>query len=149
MKVLIAVLALLATFAAAQEKKKAPTGYTDTPSISGSKWRVHDDTRPRPPVITPGTFSSDERPGRPPSDAVVLFDGTDLSKWQGTKGEPARWKVENGYVEAVANTGDIQSKQEFGDCQLHVEWRVPAPPKGDSQERGNSGVFLIDRKSVV
>src|SRR5664279_926061 len=80
---------------------KAPTGYTDTPLIPGSKWRVHDDTRPRPPVVTPGTFSTQDTPGKPPSDAVVLFDGKNLDAWRTPKGDPAKWKVENGYLEVV------------------------------------------------
>src|SRR5579872_4858282 len=96
---------------------KAPTGYTDTPTIPGSKWRVHDDARPRPPVITPGTCSTEDKPGKPPSDAVVLFDGTNLDAWSTLKGEPAKWKVENGYMEVVTGTGDIHTKQQFGDSQ--------------------------------
>ena len=122
---------------------KAPTGYTDTPLIPGSKWRVHDDTRPRPPVITPGTFSTPDVPGKPPSDAVVLFDGKNLDAWRTDKGEPAKWKVENGYLEVVPGAGDIFTRAEFGDSQLHIEWRAPSPPKGDSQGRGNSGIFLM------
>ena len=108
-------------------QEKVPTGYTDTPLIPGSKWRVHDDTRPRPRVITPGTFSTAEISGKPPSDAVVLFDGTNLAAWQTAKGEPAKWKVENGYLEAVPGGGDIVTRGEFGDSQLHIEWRAPSP----------------------
>lgn len=133
---------LLTQIAVAQEAK-APTGYTDTPLIPGSKWRVHDDTRPRPPAITPGTFSTPETPGKPPSDAILLFDGTNLNAWRNAKGEPAKWKVENGYLEAVPGGGDIFTREEFGDSQLHIEWAVPSPPKGDSQNRGNSGIFLM------
>jgi hypothetical protein len=122
---------------------QAPTGYTDTPFLPGSKWRVHDDARPRPPVITPGTFSTPEIPGKPPSDAVVLFDGASLAAWRTEKGDPAKWKVENGYIEAVRGAGDIFTRAEFGDSQLHIEWSAPSPPKGDSQGRGNSGVYLL------
>jgi hypothetical protein len=122
---------------------KAPTGYTDTPLIPGSKWRVHDDARPRPPVITPGTFSTPDIPGKPPSDAMVLFDGKNLDAWRTAKGEPARWKVENGYLEVAPGAGDIITRAEFGDSQLHIEWRAPTPPQGDSQGRGNSGIFLM------
>jgi hypothetical protein len=104
-------------------------------------WPIHDRTRPRPPVITPGTASTPERPGQPPSDAVVLFDGKDLSKWESVKGGPAPWKVENGYFEVVAKTGAIRTRQGFGDCQLHVEWMTPDPPRGEDQDRGNSGIF--------
>ncbi len=107
------------------------------------RWKIHDTSRPRPPIITPGTASTQDMAGKPPSDAVVLFDGADLSKWQTTKGQPAKWKVENGYLEAVAKSGQIQTKDTFGDCQLHVEWASPDPPRGQDQDRGNSGVFLM------
>jgi len=118
-------------------------GYTDTPRLPNSPWRVHDPDRPWPRVVTPGTFSTQEQPGLPPSDAVVLFDGADLSGWRHKDGSPARWKVENGYMEVVPDTGDIFSKVEFGDCQLHVEWAAPTKVEGESQGRGNSGVFLM------
>jgi hypothetical protein len=108
-----------------------------------TKWKIHDLNRPLPPVIDPGTPSTQDSPGRPPSDAVVLFDGKDLSKWAHKDGSAAKWKVENGYAEVVAKTGYIYTKEAFGDCQLHVEFTEPVPPKGESQERGNSGVFLM------
>ncbi len=84
-------------------------GYDDTPVIQGSKWKVHDGDRPQPRVVTPGTASTPEKPGAAPSDAVVLFDGSDLSGWVGRKGEPAAWKVENGYFEVVPGSGNIQT----------------------------------------
>jgi hypothetical protein len=141
----IAILGLAAALAAqaTSAPKQQPTGYTDTPIIPGTQWRVHDDTRPRPPVITPGTFSTADTPGKPPSDAVVLFDGKSLAAWRNAKGEPAGWKVENGYFEVARGTGDIFTREEFGDSQLHVEWRAPSPPQSNSQGRGNSGVFLM------
>ncbi len=123
-------------------------GYEDTPMLPGGKWHVHDIKRPHPPVVAPGTFSSEESPGKPPSDAIVLFDGTDLSKWRTAKGERAGWKVENGYMEVVPRTGDIFTRDEFGDCQIHVEWRTPIPAKGESQGRGNSGVFLFGQYEI-
>jgi len=107
-----------------------------------TKWQIHDPNRPVPPVIDPGTASTQDVPGRPPSDAVVLFDGKGAAKWVDKDGKPARWKVENGYLEVAAETGDIQTRDSFGDCQLHVEFSEPSPGKGESQERGNSGVFL-------
>jgi hypothetical protein len=107
------------------------------------KWKIHDMNRPLPAVVDPGTASTQDAPGRAPSDAVLLFDGKDLSKWQHHDGNAAKWKVENGYAEVVAGTGNIFSKQPFGDCQLHVEFSEPVPAKGESQERGNSGVFLM------
>src|SRR6202171_6182351 len=106
-------------------------------------WKIHDLNRPVPPVVDPGTPSTLETPGTAPSDATVLFDGKDLSKWAHKDGSAAKWKVENGYVEVVAKTGYIYTRDSFGDCQLHVEFAEPVPPRGESQERGNSGVFLM------
>jgi len=128
--------ALLATVALAAEKP-------------ASDWPIHDRTRPRPVVVTPGTPSTPDAPGRPPSDATVLFDGTDLSAWRSSKtGGAAPWKVENGYFEVVKGTGGIETRQLFGDCQLHVEWQTPKPPVGKDQDRGNSGIFLMSRYEV-
>ena len=108
------------------------------------KWKIHDLNRPVPPIIDPGTASTQEVVGHAPSDAVVLFDGKDLSRWVSAEGGgPAKWKVENGYMEVVAKTGYIATRDSFGDCQLHVEFAEPSPGKGESQERGNSGVFLM------
>jgi len=137
-----AVLLTLTASVGAEEEKKPPTGYTDTPQLPNSPWKVSDDNRPRPQVVTPGTFGDNEKPGKPPSDATILFDGKNLDAWQSEKGGPAKWKVEHGYMEVVGNSGDIQTKQKFGDYQLHVEFAEPNPPSGESQERGNSGVFL-------
>lgn len=138
----IAIVAVIFAIAFCAQGQQSPTGYTDTPTIPGSKWRVHDDARPRPPVITPGTCSTEGTPAKPPSDAVVLFDGTSLTAWRAEKGGPAPWKVENGYMEVVPHSGEIITKEEFGDSQVHVEFRTPSPPKGNSQGRSNSGVFL-------
>ena len=141
----VALAASLGSSAAgAQEPKPAatpPTGYDDTPFLPGGEWRVHDDRRPRPKVVAPGEAPAS--PAKPPSDAVVLFDGTSLGRWQKPGGTAAGWKVENGYAEVVAKSGDIATKDAFGDCQLHVEWATPFPPKGASQGRANSGVFLM------
>lgn len=131
-------VAVGATIALTQEAPRI--GYDDTPIIPGQKWRVHDGTRPRPRVVTPSDV-----PGGPPSDAVVLFDGKDLSNWTNAKGEPAGWKVENGYMEVVPKTGEIRTTQEFGDIQFHVEFRTPLPTKGSSQARGNSGFFFFGK----
>src|ERR1700760_2169514 len=87
------------------EKPKHPLGYQDTPIIPGTKWHVHDGERPQPPIVTPGEPSTQDKVGTAPSDAVVLFDGKDLSKWKMEKdGAEANWKVENGYVEVVPKT---------------------------------------------
>src|SRR6266700_564771 len=110
---------------------------------SPMKWKIHDLNRPLPSIVDPGTASTQETPGRAPSDAVVLFDGKDLSRWVDGNGKPAKWKVENGHMEVVAKTGNISTRDSFGDCQLHVEFAEPTPASGESQERGNSGVFLM------
>ncbi len=95
--------------------------------LNGIRWE-------QPPILTPG-----ETDDQPPSDAVVLFDGTDLSKWK--NGE--NWDVRDGV--AYSGKGQIVSKEEFGDCQVHVEWSAPVPAKGSGQGRGNSGIFLMGR----
>ncbi len=114
-------------------------------AVAGAEqgWEIHDRNRPQPAVITPGEASTKDRPGPPPSDAIVLFDGKDLSKWQGVGGGPAKWKVEDGYLEVAPKTGNIHTSQAFGDCQLHVEWAAPNLTRGEDQDRGNSGVYLM------
>jgi hypothetical protein len=118
--------------------------YGDAPD-DHHPWAIHDRNRPQPPLVTPGTFSSQEEPGKPPSDAIVLFDGTDLSKWEADKetSEPTKWVVKTGAMECVPGSGYIRTKAKFGDCQLHVEWAAPTKAEGESQGRGNSGVFLM------
>jgi hypothetical protein len=122
-------------------------GFTDTPLLPGLPWHVHDPARPHPKVVTPGAQA-----GQPPSDAIILFDGRDLSKWTAAKlgtaaytlsSNPAPWKVANGYFEILPRSGDIATKDKFGDVQLHIEWQEPAEIRGSSQNRGNSGIFLM------
>ncbi len=117
-------------------------GYDDTPFYPGSKWRVHDGNRPQPPVVTPGPAVS----VAPPSDAVVLFDGTNTDAWQMDDAAACRWKIADGAM--IAGGGGVRTKQSFGDCQLHVEWSAPNPPNGSDQGRGNSGVFLCGRYEI-
>ena len=126
----------------------APIGYDDTPFLPNSPYRVHDGIRPQPRVVTPPAWGSDGHPGSPPSDAVILFNGTDGSGWIAPNGGPSGWKIEKGYMEVVPGTGNIASKKEFGDCQLHVEWTAPILIKGEGQGRGNSGVFLMGRYEI-
>ena len=93
---------------------------------------------PVPPKVEPGKLL-----GQPPSDAVILFNGKDLSGWESVSGGPAEWAVENGELVDQPKAGHIQTKQKFGDVQLHVEWMIPVlPPERKGQDRGNSGVFL-------
>jgi len=114
------------------------------PQQPWSQYKVHDMTRPVPPVVTPGTASTPEQPGKPPSDAIVLFDGTDLSKWQAVGGGEPTFRVVDG-VALSYGPKYMETKEKFGDVQLHVEWAEPAEVKGDSQGRGNSGVFLMGK----
>jgi hypothetical protein len=114
-------------------------GYTNTPIIPGTKWHVHDGLRPQRPIVTPGATFSHLAP--PPSDAVVLFDGHDLSKWTGPGGS-AKWKVENGYMEVAPKSGSIRTTGKFADFQLHLEFATPVKVEGNSQGRGNSGILF-------
>ena len=111
--------------------------YGDTPDAKHA-WAVHDRNRPNPVKIT-------ANPGLPPSDAIVLFDGTEktFANWCDKKGEPTKWKLVDGTLESVKGAGYISTKQAFGDCQLHLEWASPTKVEGFGQGRGNSGVFLM------
>lgn len=117
--------------------------------IDGIKVHETDITKqPAPPVVTPGSPAGFFAP---PSDAILLFDGSEktlTTHWTDTKGAPSGWKVVDGALESVKSAGYIQTKQSFGSCQLHVEWASPAKPEGDGQGRGNSGVFLMNTYEV-
>jgi hypothetical protein len=120
----------IAYFAVAESQQQEP-----------HKWEVHDRTRPHPKVIQPGTPSTQEQPGKAPSDALVLFDGKDLAHWVSEDGSEPMWKVESGHMEA-ANKG-LMTKEKFGDVQIHAEWSAPTPPQGTDQGRGNSGIYIM------
>lgn len=132
-----------------ERKKISSVGYSNTPMLRGQPWKVHDVNRPRPRAITPGEPSSYEKAGSAPSDAIVLFDGKDLSNWgQLSREDPnvmyvPEWKVQDGYMEVVGKTGSLRSLDTFGSCQLHVEWAAPEKVLGASQGRGNSGIILM------
>src|SRR5450755_4133152 len=113
-------------------------GFKDTPMQPDGKWHVHDPDRPQPPVVTPGNFS---QMAPPPGDAIVLFDGKDLSQWRDKDGKPAPWQIVDAVM--VSAKSDIVSAQQFGDIQLHLEFREPTPPKETGQGRGNSGVYFM------
>jgi hypothetical protein len=144
-RTIIAVASVVCVVCACVVAQQQKEGYTDTPYLPDGKWRVHDADRPHPPAVTPGS-----QPGLPPSDAVVLFDGKDLSKWQtqGGKIPGGSWKVGAGYFECAPGTGSLVTKEKFGDCQLHVEWCIPEGTPGSSQSRGNSGVMLMSRYEI-
>ncbi|HSC53070.1 MAG TPA: DUF1080 domain-containing protein [Phnomibacter sp.] len=95
---------------------------------------------PKPPVVMPGKTNNDA-----PQDAIVLFDGKNLDKWVSEKTGPASWTIADGSMTVKPQSGGIVTKESFGDCQLHIEWRTPAVVKGEGQGRGNSGIFLMGR----
>ena len=147
-----ALLAIVAAVAIAQQPQSKPgdLGFTDTPMLPNLPWHVHDPARPHPKLVTPGPT-----PGAPPSDAIVLFDGKDLSKWQQAgrgadrdKMVDAQWKLGDGYFEVAGGTGSLLTREKFGDIQLHIEWSSPAVVKGTSQGRGNSGVLIMSRYEI-
>jgi hypothetical protein len=98
---------------------------------------------PEPRIVTPGETNS-----APPSDAIILFEGSDLDAWQHGDGSAAKWIIKDGIATVKPRTGAIKTKEQFGDCQLHLEWRAPSVIEGEGQGRGNSGVFLQERYEV-
>ncbi len=147
-----AVFLMLAGVLAAQPKKDIgddKRGYTDTPQLPGQPWKVHDAARPHPPKVTPGMPLLNEAP---PSDAIVLFDGKDLSQWismgRDGKAHDPQWKVENGCMEITPHSGGLVTKEKFGDIQLHVEWMIPKSVEGAGQGRGNSGIEIMRRYEI-
>ena len=134
--VLIAVVSCM--IAASLMSQQAPIGYDDTPMQPDGRWKVHDIKRPRPKIVTPGPFVSLD----PPADAIVLLGkGNDVSRWQMMDGSSVTWPMAGGVISS--GKGYIRTTQEFTDVQLHVEFATPSEVKGDSQGRGNSGVFLL------
>ena len=135
--VFVVLVVLLFVASMCRGAEDSNLGFTDTPFLPNSPWRVHDRNRPHPPVIEPGP-----RCGSAPSDAVILFDGKDLSRWESKKGDILAG-LEDGCLN-ILKTGDLVSKDKFGDCQLHIEWATP--PKPDTKLHswwGNSGVFFL------
>lgn len=152
MKLASAIITLCTVLFLSANVRAANTGspfYGDAPD-EHHPWAVHDHNRPQPALVTPGTFSTQEQPGKPPSDAIILFDGSDLSKWEADKGEgvPTKWIVKDEAMECVPGSGYIRTKDKLGDIQLHVEWAAPTKAEGESQGRGNSGVFLMGAVEV-
>lgn len=142
---LTALLAAVSLPLCAQDKPaEKPLGYQDTPLIPGTKWHVHDGERPQPRIVTPG-----KTPAHAPSDAIVLFDGKDLSQFKRNPDPKPNWTVESGEAISVKGSGYLETLGEFGpDIQLHIEWAAPTPASGTGQGRGNSGVFLFGRYEI-
>jgi len=123
----------------------AEGGFYGDPPDATHPWGIHDMNRPQPPRVEPGTATT------APSDAVVLFSGKpeEIEKWISDKnGEPTKWVVKDGVLQCVPGSGYIRTKEEFADCQLHIEWSAPSKVEGSSQGRGNSGVFLMGAVEV-
>ena len=135
----VPVLAIIGAAAIPVMTQQPKIGYDDTPLQPGTKWHVHDGTRPQPRVVTPGPAGG---PVAAPSDATVLVGpGADLTAWQMSEGGGAvTWPMKDGVLQS--GKGMIQTKEQFSDVQLHVEFATPSEVKGDGQGRGNSGVFL-------
>jgi Domain of Unknown Function (DUF1080) len=130
---------------------QADGGFYGDPPDATHPWAIHDMNRPQPAKVEPGSFSSQEKPGQPPSDAIVLFGGADkdIANWESDKDhQPTKWIVKDGNLQCVPGSGYIQSKELHSDCQLHLEWSAPTEVKGNSQGRGNSGVFLMGQVEV-
>jgi hypothetical protein len=142
LKVYVGVLMLGGAVLAQQ----APVGYDDTPMQPNGKWRVHDGKRPQPKIVKPGD-AVNMSPIAAPQDATVLIGSrADLGAWQMMDGAPVTWAMSNGVLET--GKGLIRTKAEFTDFQLHVEFATPKNVKGDSQGRGNSGVFLLGKFEI-
>ena len=121
-------------------KQPRLVGKAVPPAPPGARWRQHDIRRPKPPVVEPAEGGIALRP---PKDAIILFDGTNLDAWKSDSGGPAKWRVTGGVLETVPGTGMIETKGTYGDLQFHVEWAAPDPAVGVGQDRGNSGIFLM------
>ena len=144
-----ALTAIAMNLALAEDKAKnaevvidGVAGFQNTPLQPDGKWHVHDPARPQPPVVTPGKSFSEN--AAPPADAIVLFDGKDLSQWRDKKtGGDAEWTIADGVMTSAK--GDIITTNKFGDIQLHLEFKEPTPANGEGQGRGNSWIATTTR----
>jgi len=123
------------------EARQPPAGQAPAPASQaprGGDPKLTEVWEPVPPVVTPGAADA-----APPSDAIVLFDGTNLDQWVSTRDKgPAKWIVADGVLTVDKKTGNIETKRSFRNYQIHLEWRIPAAITGQDQQRGNSGLFL-------
>ena len=119
-----------------------------TPAFLSAKEVLIESDPSMPPVVKPGFYGTPSQVGAPPSDAIVLFDGTNFDHWESTKGDKVKWKLVDNAMEVVRGTGVIQTKKKLGYGQYHVEWRTPEEVKGSGQGRGNSGFFPLSGPEV-
>ena len=134
------LLVLAVAGAAVLAATASQRGRNDEPVIPGTNWHVHDRDRPQPRIVAPAAAFSDNAP--PPADAVVLFDGKDLSKWLTPNDQPAGWQVDQSGGFVKTGRYNIHTKDRFADFQLHLEFATPAQVRGSDQSRGNSGVLI-------
>jgi len=146
-RAIFSLAALLSSATASLAAGSTGQAFYGDPPDDHHPWCVHDRNRPQPRVVAPLPAAKLEAKARPPADAIILFDGTEasLAKWVSDKNpnEPTKWIVRDGAMECVPKSGYIRTKEELGDCQLHVEWAAPAKVEGDGQGRGNSGIFIL------
>lgn len=138
-KIFLSTLAVMfaVTLSSAQEVKSYPQQEPMRPGMS-EYWT------PQPEIVTPGNYAMQSAP----SDAIILFDGKDLSKWESSRGGEAKWDVHDGVFTVNKKAGDIQTKEKFGSYQLHIEWYIPTDISGESQYRGNGGVYMQGQYEV-
>lgn len=137
-KIILSAIVIATVVCASAQEKKYPKPERMTPGMT-EFWT------PQPKVVTPGDIQTNSAP----SDAIVLFDGKDLSAWKSaSNGGPAQWEVHDGVFTVKKGTGDIVTKEKFGSFQLHIEWKVPEDITGESQARGNSGIFLQEMYEI-
>ncbi len=132
-----------------EPKKEEPQQEEKKPE---PKYHGNDMRRPRPTTVVPPTASTEDAAGQPPSDAIILFDGSSFSEWQADKkqddSDEPRWKVESNYFEIAPGSGGIHTRRKFGSCQIHFEWASPEKVKGSGQGRGNSGFYISGHPEV-
>lgn len=138
-KTMLAILACSASISLSAQQQ--------APEPMPMKAQMSEYWTPKPAVVTPGEKTATAAISAP-SDAIILFDGKDLSQWESANGGPAEWDVHNGVFTVNKKKGDIYTKQKFGDYQLHLEWCIPETIQGESQGRGNSGVFMQNQYEV-
>ncbi|MDO9341140.1 MAG: DUF1080 domain-containing protein [Bacteroidales bacterium] len=146
MKKLLIITVMLFTYAFSSGQEQQRTAPATPRPVNPNRMTpgMTEIMDPEVKIIQPGAKDSDA-----PSDAIILFNGTDInSEWQDSKGNPSKWIVQDGALICVRGSGNIKTKRKFSDFQLHIEWKTPSEVSGDSQGRGNSGIFLQELYEV-